>query len=79
MDWLTVIIIPIAGLIITGVGVRYAYLTYSRSNGYKNNATSIKKHSVDSLPLSLLTILWEYPLKGGNHASWAIKESSLLV
>ena len=30
------------------------------------------------LPQRLLAFIWYYPLAGGNHASWAVKESAVL-
>ncbi len=30
------------------------------------------------LPYRLLSLIWNYPLVGGNHTSWAVKESAVL-
>jgi hypothetical protein len=35
--------------------------------------------AVDDAPIALLFDIWEYPDRGGNHVSWAVKESAALL
>lgn len=35
-------------------------------------------HAREPLPFRLLSLIWNYPLAGGNQSSWAVKESSVL-
>lgn len=76
MDLWTLVGLIIAGfgLVIGGVQAWYAYLSHRREQVPAPNNSTVK----ESLLLKLLTYVWQYPEKDGNHVTWAVKESYVL-
>lgn len=77
MDPLT-ITITVIGLVIAGLGSWYTYLAYRRGKPLPLDESLPDKHSANSLLAKLLTFVWHYPENGGNHITWAVKESFVL-
>jgi hypothetical protein len=70
--------VSVIGLIVTGVGSLYTYLTYrGHKTAQAKSLTDEKVLPVD-IPDKLLSLIWHYPENGGNCVSWAVKESYVL-
>lgn len=73
MDPLT-LLVSLIGLLIAGMGTWYTYLAYKRGSPSPPNDLP----AGNSLLLKLLTYVWQYPERGGNQVTWAVKESFVL-
>jgi hypothetical protein len=70
--------IAVISLIIGGFGAWYTYLAYKRAHAPAFDELQRDEQSSDSIPARLLSLIWHYPEDGGNHVSWAVKESFVL-
>lgn len=74
------LMIAIAGLIIAAFAAWYTYRAYKsgRAKSDDEGRSSMAAANPVSLMQRLMVLLWQYPDRGGNTASWAVKESFVL-
>lgn len=70
--------ITLIGLVIAGLGSWYTYLAYKRGHAPAFDESERDNAAPAPIPVRLLTLVWQYPEHGGNHVSWAVKESFVL-
>ena len=49
-----------------------------KPKGFSKKTPDLQIRNDLPLPQRLLTLIWNYPLAGGNHTSWAVKEGEVL-